>query len=319
MIGVSGKGSAQLGQGGIEKQYIYGIQNVMFPWEWYVGSSYRFDPNNVMAKDHRIKEHLKDSYSMKDGKFKNGHPLYKAFRRQVKILFPNEEVDIVLRSVHHVVGEYKLSDIKFKVFTLEGPIDCKYGVDGQYTEESLNHLNSRENYWINFYDCLTMGYNTATASRPRVSKGKNHYTRRKGSPFKGKSHSPKARHLISLSALGRPCPHKGKPNLNSTIDNKRTWKIPEVRQKRIDGIKKALKGLMTNGLNPRAVSVNITNLDGSVVKFATKKESAVYLNVSGTMLNRYIKEGLKPKRMKAQPFAKIEIVGRTKELINETK
>lgn len=302
-----------------QKIYIYGFRSILDN-KWYVGSSFRIDPAYPLADQTRSKEHIKDAC-----KKKPPGALYKAMHEHCERLGYDPMIalrevwmeNIRCKTIADIGWEFNILDSVHAVF-----------VDGQPIQRDLDRAIDLESKWICKLNSIQNGYNRQLATkRKRSPKGKKHYSHIKGSPNKGRKHTPQAKLNMSLSKLGVPRPGTGFAKLSKeelALRNKITWANPDIRARRSAGIRAKAKGRDAGSNNPRAMTVQITLLNGEIREFGCKKYAAEFLGVSGVMLNRYIKEGLRPKQFKVAGFTNIKVIGRTwrileKEVLNEER
>jgi hypothetical protein len=251
-----------------------------------------------MTGGSRIREHLTAaSYKDQDGYWKHNAKVHLSLRK--KCIEQGLDPQDTLKSIYCNNGLLKLKDI---------------GIDFNILDQTNDPVESEslEAKWSHYYDSFFNGWNTATTFVRHTTykhiMGDNHYTRKYGSPFKGQTQSDAARKLISRARRGQASWNKGKTLPEMSEHNRRTWKIPEVREKRSKAISLARIGQGTYGANPRARKVKIEMTDGEILIFDCKKRLCEFLGVSNVMVERYLKENIKPKRYKVPRFKKIEYV-----------
>lgn len=272
----------------------------------YIGSSFRIDPKNLTKGGTRIREHFNEASSKdREGNWKSSKKISQALRKQCED--NNLDPYDALRSIYCANGLLTLEDIGITLKVLESTFDP---VEGEKLERK----------WSEHFDSVFNGWNTAPNFRRHTTydhiRGSKHYSKKYGSPFKGKTHSPEARQLISQARKGHSPYNKGKKCPRLSEANRKNWKKPKIRKKRILGIKIAKKGQQVYGLNPRARAVEIKMETGDVHQFDCKKRAAEFLGVSGVMLERYITEGLKPKVWRIPKFEYIKVIEIEKEYID---
>ena len=288
--------------------------------KWYVGSSYRIDPADPLANNTRTKEHFKDACKENPtGAF------YKAIHEHCVRL--GYQPLVALREVF-------IANIRCKTFADIGwechILDSLYAVfvDGQPIQRSLDQAIDLESKWVSKLNTIQNGYNrNFPTKRKNIAKGKKHYSHIKGSANKGRKHTPQAKLNMSLSRLGVKRPGQGWAKLTKeelALRNKISWSNPDVRARRSAGIRAKAKGRDVGSQNPRAMTVQITLPNGEIREFGCKKYAAEFLGVSGVMLDRYIKEGIRPKKFKVLRFTNIKVIGRTwriieKEVLNQER
>lgn len=134
--------------------------------------------------------------------------------------------------------EERLSEHKRKRVPLISKAIKKYGINNFKIEtidtaETIDDLNNKEIYWINYYNSLvpngynqcdgggnTSGYNHKEESKKKMSKTKSKMYIGENNPFYGKTHSEEARKKMSEARAGRTLTDEWKKKIGISCQKK---------------------------------------------------------------------------------------------------